>query len=102
MKPKELLEDRFLMRHLINLALREVIMTVCPFCQGRGVVKSKDSIIKCQHCAGSGQFIYDDDNRPEFMGIEKEKFMKFKKSYMEMLNMIRDIELSALSKIGDE
>jgi hypothetical protein len=54
------------------------------------------------HCDGTGQFIYDDDNRPEFMGIEKEKFMKFKKSYMEMLNMIRDIELSALSKIGDE
>ena len=102
MKPKELLEDRFLMRHLINLALREVIMTVCPFCQGRGVVKSKDSITKCQHCAGSGQFIYDDDNRPEFLGFTKDEYLELKKPYMEMLEMVKNIEINALAKIGDE
>lgn len=99
---KELREHKYFMRMFIYLAFREVFYETCFVCQGRGTISNGDRIDKCMHCDGTGQFIYDDDNRPEFMGIEKEKFMKFKKSYMEMLDMIKDIELSALSKIGDD
>ena len=99
---KELLQDKFLIRHFINLALREVIMTVCPFCQGRGVIKTKNSIDKCYHCEGTGQFIYDDDNRPEFLGMDKKDYMEFKRPYMETLDFVKNIEINALAKIGDE
>jgi|TARA_A100001011_G_C14290285_1_gene835860 hypothetical protein len=95
-------KDKYLIRHFINLALREVILTVCPFCHGRGVIKTKNSIDKCYHCEGTGQFIYDDDNRPEFLGIDKEEYKKFKKPYMETLNFVKNIEINALAKIGDE
>ena len=101
-KASELRGEKFFMRMFIYLAFREIFYESCFVCQGRGTISNGDRIEKCMHCDGTGQFIYDDDNRPEFMGIEKERFMKFKKSYMEMLNMIRDIELSALNKIGDE
>jgi RecJ-like exonuclease len=95
-------KDKYLIRHFINLALREVILTVCPFCHGRGVIKTKNSIDKCYHCEGTGQFIYDDDNRPEFLGIDKEEYKKFKKPYMETLNFVKNIEINALAKIGDD
>jgi len=100
--PKEIRGDKYLIRNFINLSLREVILTVCPFCQGRGVVKSKDSIDKCYHCEGTGQFIYDDDNRPEFLGMDKKDYMEFKKPYMETLEFVKNIEINALAKIGDE
>jgi len=101
-KPKELLQDRYLMRHLINLTLREVIYPHCFICQGRGTVASGDSIQQCQHCEGSGQFIYNDDNRPEFLNMKKKDYMHLKKPYLEMLEFIKNIEINALAKIGDE
>ena len=45
MKPKELLEDRFLMRHLINLALREVTMSVIQNSDYFSMIDSMDGII---------------------------------------------------------
>jgi len=99
---EELKKDKYLIRNFVNLALREVIITVCPFCKGQGVVKTKDSIDKCYHCEGTGQFIYDDDNRPEFLGIDKEEYKKFKKPYMETLELVKNIEINALAKIGDD
>ena len=47
--PEEIRGDKYLIGSFVNLSLREVILTFCPFCQGRGVVKSKDSIDKCYH-----------------------------------------------------
>jgi RecJ-like exonuclease len=78
------------------------MLTVCPFCHGRGVIKTKNSIEKCYHCEGTGQFIYDDDNRPEFLGMKKEEYMDYKKPYIEVLEMVKNIEINALAKIGDE
>ena len=51
---------------------------------------------------GTGQFIYDDDNRPEFLGMKKEEYMDYKKPYIETLEMVKNIEINALAKIGDE
>ena len=102
LKPKQLSQDKFLMRNYINLALREVLYPNCPFCQGRGTIITGSSITKCQHCEGSGQFIYNDDNRPQFLGYKKQEFMELKKPYIEMLEMVKNIEINALSKIGDE
>ena len=34
----EIKADKYLLRHFINLALRETMLTVCPFCHGRGVI----------------------------------------------------------------
>jgi hypothetical protein len=36
------------------------------------------------------------------MGYDKKGYMEFKKQYMKVLEKIKDIENSALSKIGDE
>ena len=101
-KPKELLQDRYLMRHLINLALREVIYPHCFVCQGRGTIASGDSIQQCQHCEGSGQFNYNDENRPEFLNMKKKDYMHLKKPYLEMLEFVKNIEINALAKIGDD
>ena len=98
----KLREDRYIVRHFINLALREVIYPHCFVCQGRGTVVAGDRIQKCQHCDGTGQFIYDDDNRPEFLGYKKEEYMKLKKPYLEILELVKNIEINALSKIGDD
>ena len=98
----EIRKDRYLIRNFINLALRETIMTVCPFCKGQGVVKTKNSIDKCNHCEGTGQFIYDNNNRPELIGITKEEYEKFRRPYLKTLEFIKNIEISALAKIGDE
>ena len=98
----EIKADKYFIRHFINLALRETMLTVCPFCHGRGVIKTKNSIEKCYHCEGTGQFIYDDDNRPEFLGMKKEEYMNYKKPYIETLEMVKNIEINALAKIGDD
>tara|TARA_S200002703_G_scaffold157584_1_gene165801 strand:- start:552 stop:1091 length:540 start_codon:yes stop_codon:yes gene_type:complete len=99
---EQIRKDRYLIRNFINLALRETIMTVCPFCKGQGVIKTKNGIDKCNHCEGTGQFIYDNDNRPELIGITKEEYEKFKKPYLKTLEFVKNIEINALAKIGDE
>ena len=95
-------KDRHLIRNFVNLALREVIYPNCFMCQGRGTIANGNSIEKCQHCDGTGQFIYDDDNRPEFLGYKKEEYMKLKKPYLEILELVKNIEINALYKIGDD
>jgi len=101
-KDKLVSSDKLLVRAFVNLAISEVMDNVCPFCLGRGSVTSGDKIVKCEHCQGTGQFIYDDNNRYEIMGYDKKGYMEFKKQYMKVLEKIKDIENSALSKIGDE
>ena len=94
--------DRLLIRNFINLAMSETMDTTCPFCHGVGSVSVGNTIQKCSHCDGTGQFIFDDDNRHHIMGYTKEGYMEFREPYMKILNMIKDIEISALSKIGDD
>lgn len=102
MDAKELLQEKYLIRQFINLALRETIHTRCVFCQGRGTVATNDTITKCEHCDGTGQFIYNRDNRPELLNMDKKDFLQFEKPYLETLELIKNIEISALSKIGDD
>jgi hypothetical protein len=99
---KELLQDKFLVRHFINLTLRETMYPNCFICQGRGTIIVGDSIQQCGHCEGSGQFIYNDDNRPEFLNMSKDEYLKFKKPYLELLEFVKNIEINALGKIGDD
>jgi DnaJ-class molecular chaperone len=70
-------------------------------CQGTGYLKTTDSIDKCPHCDGTGEFIYDDQVRSSIMGVKKNYFMKYKKEYESIIEKINTIENSALSKIGD-
>jgi hypothetical protein len=101
-KPKLLKNNKYLMRNFINLALREMLYSVCFVCNGRGSIITENTIHKCVHCNGTGQFIYDDNNRPEFIDMNKEEYNKFKKPYAELLSMVKNLEISALGKIGDE
>jgi hypothetical protein len=34
--------------------------------------------------------------------MSKDEYLKFKKPYMELLEFVKNIEINALSKIGDE
>ena len=101
-KPKVLKDNKYLLRNFINLALREMLHSVCFICNGRGNIVTENKIHKCVHCNGTGQFIYNDINRPEFIDMDKEEYIKYKKPYLELLDMVKDLEVTALSKIGDE
>tara|TARA_R100000315_G_C5146774_1_gene83949 strand:+ start:11 stop:550 length:540 start_codon:yes stop_codon:yes gene_type:complete len=98
---KDIERKRFLIRNFISLALREIIETACPICGGKGFIAELDRIVKCVHCDNSGNFIYDDNNRSELMGFTKKDYSKYKKAYDNLLEKLQNIEISALSKIGD-
>jgi hypothetical protein len=101
-EPKVLRADKYIMRNFINLAIREVIYQVCFVCNGRGKIVSGGGIQECMHCNGTGQFIYDHNNRPEFLGMSKKDYKIFEKPYEDLLEMVTNIEINALNKIGDE
>ncbi len=92
--------ENHLVCRYVEVAIMECIMTTCPFCKGTGFNVFKTSISKCPHC-NDGQFIYDDDVRANLIGIKKNKFIKNKKKYEDIIHLLRDIENNALSKIGD-
>ena len=93
---------KILIKNFTNLAIKEVIDTTCIFCNGKGKITDKNYIKMCVHCEGTGQFIYDDNNRPQISGIKSNVYNKYKKLYYELLNYVKEVEISALSKIGDE
>ena len=99
---KILSEDRFIIKSFVKLALKELVQIKCLFCKGRGFVADFNKIAKCKHCDDQGNFVYDYTNRPEFLGINKEKYKFYEKPYLQFLEEIKDVEISALSKIGDE
>ena len=101
-KNKEIKTDVLLLRKFINLALSETIDATCPFCLGVGSVKTASGVDKCYHCNGTGQFIFDDNNRPAIMDIPKKTYLYFKRLYLDILDKIKGIEVNALSKIGDD
>ena len=65
-----------------------------------GVIKTTSSIDNCIHC-NEGMFVYDDQVRSHMMKISKKVFLKYKKQYNQIIEKINQIEISALSKIGD-
>jgi|TARA_R100000458_G_C8268555_1_gene243384 hypothetical protein len=99
--PKILSKSRFTVRAFVTLAIKEIVDTKCPFCKGRGFIADIHKITKCEHCDDQGNFIYDDTNRPELMNMRKDDYDFYKEAYLEFLQKVKDIEISALSKIGD-
>tara|TARA_R100000734_G_C3310608_1_gene101388 strand:+ start:493 stop:1050 length:558 start_codon:yes stop_codon:yes gene_type:complete len=93
--------QRTLIQKFINLAMREVIENACPICNGKGFIANLSQITKCVHCDNSGNFIYDDNNRREMIGLTRKNYSIYKDFYHNLLEKLQNIEISALSKIGD-
>lgn len=98
---KKFLEDKTSLNSLVMLAMRETMEETCFACQGVGFVVLNENKQKCMHCEGTGQFIYNDKIRAECLYMSNKKYMMYKKAYYESLEYIKNIESSALSKIGD-
>jgi len=96
-KEHEVLEHSFLNK-LINLAVIECCEPKCIFCNGVGTITTINSITKCPHCT-DGVFNFTDEIRGDLLNIGD--FVKYKKMYQNLIAIIQDIEISALSKIGD-
>jgi|TARA_Y100000401_G_C8301803_1_gene214564 hypothetical protein len=100
-KDKEFDEgDKDLVCNLVKCCIIECTVTKCVFCSGRGFYKNKDGIEKCTHC-NDGDFIYDDNVRANLLNLNKKKYKTIKSKYEKILEMIQNIELEALEKIGD-
>jgi hypothetical protein len=96
-KEHEVLEHSFLNK-LINLAVIECCEPKCIFCNGVGTITTINSITKCPHCA-DGVFNFTDEIRGDLLNIGD--FDEYKEMYQNLIAIIQDIEISALSKIGD-
>tara|TARA_R110000796_G_scaffold97550_1_gene204599 strand:- start:135 stop:644 length:510 start_codon:yes stop_codon:yes gene_type:complete len=96
-KESKVLEHSFLNK-LINLAVIEACEPKCIFCNGVGTITTINSISKCPHCT-DGVFNFTDEIRNNLLNIDN--FSKYKKMHDNLTTIIQDIEMSALSKIGD-
>ena len=96
-KEHKVLEHSFLNK-LINLAVIECCEPKCIFCNGVGTITTINSITKCPHCS-DGVFNFTDEIRNELLNIKN--FSDYKEIYDNLTMIIKDIEISALSKIGD-
>lgn len=83
-----------------KMAIAESLFDTCFVCNGTGYELGKQTANKCQHCEGTGQFIYNDINRAHMMMIKKSTFKKYKHLYEKIKNKISRIEDKALSKLG--
>ena len=96
-KESEVLEHSFLNK-LINLSVIECCEPKCIFCNGTGSIVTINSAVTCPHC-DEGIFNFTDDARSYLLSIDN--FSKYKKIFKNITNIIKDIEISALDKIGD-
>jgi len=97
---KEMPKEQGLIRKFLNTAIVESVVERCFVCNGTGVIRTTSSIEDCVHC-NKGMFVYDDQVRSHMMKISKKVFLKYKKQYNQIIEKINQIEISALSKIGD-
>ena len=74
------------------MAIAESLFDTCFVCNGTGYELGKQTANKCQHCEGTGQFIYNDVNRAHMMMIKKSTFKKYKTSLRKNKNKISRIE----------
>jgi len=96
-KERKVLEHSFLNK-LINLAVIECCEPKCIFCNGIGTITTINSVTKCPHCT-DGVFNFTDEIRGDLLNIGD--FDEYKEMYQNLIAIIQDIEISALSKIGD-
>tara|TARA_Y100000356_G_C11198988_1_gene256569 strand:- start:391 stop:921 length:531 start_codon:yes stop_codon:yes gene_type:complete len=96
-KKNEMLDFNMLNK-LINLAVVESCEPKCVFCKGTGTLITLDNISDCPHCV-DGIFTFTDQIRCHLLKIKS--FTKFKKKFAQIKNLIDEIEISALSKIGE-
>ena len=88
------------MSKLVNLAILECCNPTCMICKGTGSLITMNSITVCPHCT-EGLFNFTDDVRPHLLKMRKPVYMFYKKRLESMIEHIKNIETSALSKIGD-
>lgn len=92
--------DYDFLNKMVNLSIIECCNPVCPICHGTGVLKTMNSISVCPHCT-EGIFNFTEDVRMTLLQVDKKQYAICKKRYERMVEHIRNIETSALSKIGD-
>lgn len=86
---------------LVNLAILECCNPTCMICNGTGNLITMNSVSVCPHC-NDGIFNFNDDVRPQLLRMKKQTYMFYKNRLEKMIEHIRNIETSALSKIGDD
>lgn len=96
-KESKVLEHSFLNK-LINLAVIECCEPKCIFCNGVGTITTINSITKCPHCI-DGVFNFTEEIRNNLLNIDN--FVEYEDMYNNLITIIQNIEISALSKIGD-
>ena len=80
----------------INLMLSYSNLSV--FCGGTGFITTINSKSVCPHC-NEGIFNFTDHVREHLLKIDD--FKKYKKVFRKLIDIINNIEMSALDKIGD-
>ena len=96
-KEEQVLDHSFINR-LINLAVIECCEPKCVFCGGTGFITTINSKSVCPHC-NEGIFNFTDHVREHLLKIDD--FKKYKKVFRKLIDIINNIEMSALDKIGD-
>lgn len=74
----------------------------CRKCKGRGDVLQGSSVVTCKSCDGSGQRAPSIASRARSCGIPESTFrhQRLNESFQDMMGMLCDIEISALSRIS--
>ena len=89
------------LQKVVDCAIIECILDACPVCKGIGYVVFDKIMEDCNHCY-KGKFTWDDFSRSSVMNIDKNMYIKVKKQYFEIINILNKIEFNALEKIGDK
>ena len=92
--------DYAFLNKMVNLSIIECCNPVCPICHGTGVLKTINIMNACPHCI-DGVFYFTEEVRKTLLRIDQKEYLVYKKRYERMVEHIRNIETSALSKIGD-
>ena len=86
---------------LVNLAILECCNPTCMICNGTGTIITMNSLSVCPHCT-DGVFDFTDDVRPQLLKMNRSTYKLYQDRLEKMIEHIRNIETSALSKIGDD
>jgi len=83
---------------LLKMAIIEVTVDKCFVCSGTGFLINLNNISTCPHCK-NGIFNYTDDVRKNILKVKTNDYLKFKKIYLEILDYVKNLEISALDKL---
>jgi len=83
---------------LLKMAVIEVTADKCFVCTGTGFLINLSTLTKCPHCK-DGIFTYTDSVRTTVLKIKPKEYLKIKKIYLELLDYVKNLEISALDKL---